>query len=226
MIEENMKTFHGDPQIKEKYLARVRAHRAADEIVKGQYWQEGKGCAVGCTIHSRQHDAYEKELGIPSELARLEDRIFEGLPNSKAKYFPEQFLEAIPVGVCLKNVGWKFCIFLLRENITRVAKLEISNDLKNQITDAILQVLAVHETAIESGEWDEGAAYSARAVARAAAEASWVAAAAEAAYAASAAANAAADAAAVAATETAIIARSDAYVRYKDELLRLLREAI
>ena len=59
-----MQAFHNDLKIKEKYLSRVRAHALADEIVKGKYWEGGKGCAVGCTIHGSQHKNYEKELGI------------------------------------------------------------------------------------------------------------------------------------------------------------------
>ena len=59
-----MKTFN--QKTKNKYIARVKAHAEADEIVKGTYWEYGKGCAVGCTIHSSDHDSYEKELGIPS----------------------------------------------------------------------------------------------------------------------------------------------------------------
>lgn len=55
-----MKSFHNDQKIKTKYLARVRAHQKADEIIKGQYWEDGKGCAVGCTLHSSNHNAYEK----------------------------------------------------------------------------------------------------------------------------------------------------------------------
>lgn len=84
----NMKAFHNDPKIKAKYLKRVRAHAKADEIVKGRYWEDGKGCAVGCTIHSSNHSAYETELGIPRILARLEDTLFENLPNVLAKTWP------------------------------------------------------------------------------------------------------------------------------------------
>ena len=83
-----MKAFHNDEKIKKKYLSRLRAHQKADEIVKGFYWEMGKGCAVGCTIHSSDHGAYETELGIPRWLAKLEDRIFEGLPNGRAKKWP------------------------------------------------------------------------------------------------------------------------------------------
>ena len=35
-------------------LKQLRAHAKADEIVKGLYWENGKGCAVGCTVRSSQ----------------------------------------------------------------------------------------------------------------------------------------------------------------------------
>ena len=96
--------FHGDPAIKRKYLARVRAHAKADEIIHGQYWRDGKGCAVGCTIHSDRHAAYETNLGIPEQIAHLEDTIFENLPNGEAQKFPERFLKAIKPGADLSLV--------------------------------------------------------------------------------------------------------------------------
>ena len=86
-----MKAFHGDKAVKEKYLNRVLAHQAADEIIKGKYWQGGKGCAVGCTIHSDDHYGYEHEIGVPAWLAFLQDKIFEGLPNAESKKFPADF---------------------------------------------------------------------------------------------------------------------------------------
>jgi hypothetical protein len=81
-------SFHGDQAIKDKYLARVRAHAAADEIIKGTYWQGGKGCADGCTVHSDSHDAYETEIGISWRLALVEDSLFERIPNAEAKLWP------------------------------------------------------------------------------------------------------------------------------------------
>jgi len=71
-----LRAFHGDPAIKAEYLARVTAHEQADEIIHGLYWEHGKGCAVGCTIHSDRHDAYETELGLPTWLAFFVDGIF------------------------------------------------------------------------------------------------------------------------------------------------------
>lgn len=40
----NMLRFHNDQSVKQKYLDRVMAHAAVDEIVKGKYWKKGKGC--------------------------------------------------------------------------------------------------------------------------------------------------------------------------------------
>ena len=34
--------FHGDNKIKDFYVNRVREHQENDEIVKGQYWENGK----------------------------------------------------------------------------------------------------------------------------------------------------------------------------------------
>ena len=115
MTVTKLLAYHGDPKIKRKYLARVRAHRKADELVKGRYWESGKGCAVGCTVHSSSHAAYETELGIPRELARLEDQIFERLDNGASKAWPEAFLQAPRVGADLSMVWPSFALWLLSE---------------------------------------------------------------------------------------------------------------
>lgn len=110
-----MKAFHNDPLIKEKYIQRIKAHTLADQIIKGIYWENGKGCAVGCTIHNSEHGNYEIELGIPIILARVEDGIFEKLPNELAKTWPLRFLESINVGADLSKIWDKFAIFLLTD---------------------------------------------------------------------------------------------------------------
>jgi hypothetical protein len=108
-----MLAFHGSEPTRRKYINRVKAHYKADEIIQGIYWENGKGCAVGCTIEGSDHGRYEVELGIPRMIARLEDRIFEGLTNGEAKKFPLRFLEAIKTGSDLSQVPWKFLIWLL-----------------------------------------------------------------------------------------------------------------
>jgi hypothetical protein len=112
-----MKAFHGKKEIKDEYLARVKAHAAADEIIKGTYWEEGMGCAVGCTIHGSDHGQYEVQLGIPRIIARLEDRIFEGLPLAQAKTWPLRFLKSIKVGADLSLIWDHFASRLLTDPI-------------------------------------------------------------------------------------------------------------
>lgn len=123
-----LKAFHGEVAIKEKYIGRVQAHAAADEIIKGSYWENGKGCAVGCTIEGSDHSRYESELGIPKELAYLEDVIFEELPNKEAMKFPLRFLNAVKVGSNLSLVVAKFVVWQFEDveyglkNIKEVAE--------------------------------------------------------------------------------------------------------
>ena len=108
-----MRAFHNDPAVRQKYLDRVEAHRKADELVHGQYWTGGRGCAVGCTIHSSDHRQYEAELGIPVEIAHLEDSLFERMPRANAQEWPGKFLAAIPLGADLSMVIPHFLYWVL-----------------------------------------------------------------------------------------------------------------
>jgi hypothetical protein len=201
--EEFMLAYHNDPTQKDAILAKLSAHRLADELVKGQYWENGKGCAVGCTIESGNHAEYEPRFGIPRILARLEDRIFEGLPNGSAKEWPEQFMGAIRPGADLSMVWPRFALWLLTEELPQFAKREKTK-------------LALSEVGVLYREWCETAKnpephrwVKARKTATAAATA---------AYDASAAAYAAASAAAYA-------AEGKAYQRFAEKLIELLEAA-
>ena len=141
-----MKSFHNDPLIKEKYINRLKDHYSADEIIKGQYWENGKGCAVGCTIHSRNHSNYETELGIPKVIARLEDNIFEKLPNELAKEFPLQFLSAINVGADLSNVWRYFTIWLLTDAEYGMLQFAKNKKVVQDIADAYLEDITMPVT--------------------------------------------------------------------------------
>jgi hypothetical protein len=217
-----MLAFHGKSEIKETYLARVRAHALADEIAHGFYWENGKGCAVGCTIHSGAHKNYETELGIPIMLARLEDRLFEGMSNGKSKEFPERFLSAIPVGADLSLVGWKFLHWLLTEEL-------VSSD-HPKVKDAIKRSADVLVPLTKGLPVDREEAIAARIEANCAASCASCAAAAAAAaaafYPAAAASFYPADAAAAAAAfYPAAAARSKSFSRMADKLIELISQA-
>ena len=222
--------YHNDPAQKAAILAQLAAHRAADELVKGQYWQYGKGCAIGCTLHSDDHAEYEPRFGIPLMLARLEDVIFEGLPNGDAQAWPERFMGAIPLGADLSRVGWKLLRWLLT---TPEVNPGIEHDL---VRDAVRCCVDVLAPLCEGRPVDESAAMSAaesaeragRNAASAAASAAWNAAnaARSAANAArSAARNAARNAARSAANAARSAARSAAWQKIADKLIVLVMEA-
>jgi hypothetical protein len=223
-----MLAFHGQSELKTQVLALLAEHREADRLVKGHYWECGKGCAVGCTLESIRrirgdaeiahgdHSAYEEYLGVPRALARLEDGLFENLPNGTAQGWPERFTSAIRPGADLSMVVPKFLHWLLSDpegGVQRAVK-----DRPKQKA-AINAVAALYARWIEQGtkpsvtEWREAR----RAADAAAAYAAYAAYAADAyaAYAAAAAADAA-DAAA---------ARSCERIRQADKLIELLEAA-
>jgi len=166
MSTQPLRAFHGDPAIKAKYLARVQAHAAADRLIQGTGWEEGKGCAIGCTLEAYDHTRYPIELGLPEWLARLEDSIFEGFPKDEAMVWPESFLEAIHPGADLEPVRHK----LAMRRIDRLTELqrgnlgehgEASDSVIHQTLSALEQVRRCHEAEAGGNVCDVPAAWSA-----------------------------------------------------------------
>ncbi len=210
-----MLAYHNDQAVKDKYLGRIVEHQKADHLVQGYgYWQGGKGCAVGCTIHGSNHQAYETEMGIPEMLARLEDTIFEGLATNLAREWPARFLSAVRPGSDLSLVGYKFMYWNLTENLV----LKDSDDKKVQA--AIVQCRAAIKQCADAicpltkgekiDESARSAAESAAESARSAAES----------------ARSAAESAAESARSAAWSAAwSAAYKKMADKLIELIEEA-
>lgn len=219
-----MLSFHNDPKIKKKYLARVLAHQKADEIFKRVYVdnEKRKYCAVGCTIHSSFHKKYENELGIPMILARLEDRIFENLPDDRAKIWPYEFLNCIHIGVDLSNIWPKFACWLLTDKKHGV--IQYANTKKQKEIIRLISDYYKNPEKITKEQWNTAAA---TAYVTYAAAASVYAAAAYYATAdrAAAAAGAAADSAAAAHDTAPVAKKSNIRIAQADKLLKLLKEA-
>ena len=96
---------------------RVKSHYLADEIIKGTYWENGKGCAVGCSLHSGKHKDGEAQFGVPDPIWRLLDNIFESLPNKEAKELPLRFSLALRDGADYSGVTGKFLFWLVDEEL-------------------------------------------------------------------------------------------------------------
>jgi hypothetical protein len=200
--------FHGEQAIKDKYLARVKWHREMDHLVQGTGYEKNgetiRACAVGCTLENYDHAQYEKELGIPEWLARVEDTIFEGLNEEKAMLWPERFLSAIKPGADLEKVKTPFLIFILEENIKTLDALPDMTDfpdVKNAISlsrEANKEMIRCHREGLDLSA-------AASAAESAAESAAW--------------------SAARSAASAARSAESAAYEKYADKLIELLEKA-
>jgi hypothetical protein len=230
--ETPLLAFHAKAAIKRKYLGRVAKHRKADQIIQGYgYWKDGKGCAIGCTLHGSDHAAYETELGIPIILAKLEDLLFENLPIEEARKWPERFLKAIAPGADLSLVWAKFALWLLidsKDGVINFARSDRSRAAIQQVGALYQRWAAGDKPAITEWQSARNLAASASAyAASASAYAASVAAASASASAASAsayAASASAYAASVAAASAAS-SRSKHYQKMADKLIEILEEA-
>ena len=193
-----MLAYHNDPTIKSDILAQLAKHRAADELVQGYgYWQDGKGCAVGCTLYSGDHMEYETRFGIPVMIARLEDCIFEWLPVEAARAWPERLMSSIAPGADLSRVGWQFLYWLLTDE-------QVNPGISHPtVRDAARQCADVIAPMTKGLPVDPSAAWSAESAAESAAwSAAW---------------------SAAGAAESA--AKSAAYVKMADKLITLIEAA-
>jgi hypothetical protein len=164
-----MKAFHGIEEIKQKYVERMKAHIAADELIRGIGWKDGKGCAIGCTIHAYRHPGYEILLGLPVWLAHLEDRLFEAVSEEYSRTFPLRFLEVIPVGVDVDRIKHKFLHFVVSD-AKQFARAEFT--YVHKTIDRVLELLLLSSV---SNEDLKAAASAARAAYHAADIAGWAA---------------------------------------------------
>ena len=158
-----MLSFHNDIEVKNKYIDRIKNHMMMDNIIQGTGWQNGKGCAVGCTLESYDHSRYPVELGLPEWLARLEDSIFEGLSKEESKKWPILFLESINIGVNVENVKHKLAILRLERLIEIQKKLLESSEKKQifvEVINSINLIKRCHELELNKSYCDWSAAWS------------------------------------------------------------------
>lgn len=173
-----MIAYHGKQTVKDDLIAQLIAHEEADEITQGTGWENGKGCAVGCTLHAYDHSQGPEKLGWPVWLLRLEDNLFEVMTPADAMGFPRRVAEVIPVGADLEPVRLRFLHWLLTDFLGRewpAGTIRVLDDMSALFARAIA---GDDPTAAEwdKAAWAAWAAWTARA-ARAArdARAAWTA---------------------------------------------------
>ncbi len=176
-----MKTFPLEP--KAFYIARLQQHMDADELIRGEGYENGRGCAVGCILNRYNHNAFEAELGLPEWFARLLDHLHENTSKSYWPTFAIRLLKSIPEGVDVEPVENKLLKFIQLGNIEHVKTLDIDTSLKTKIIGAIELVIqylvsnatqsAAYAAARSAADAARSAVYDADAAACIAAYASW-----------------------------------------------------
>lgn len=163
--------------------AEVAAHIAADQLIRGKYWDNGKGCFIGCLTHSDDPFPAFERFGLPVALLRLCENIFESLPDDEGKAFFASLPDAVERdGKDLSRVHWQFL----------AAELRALPKVKGNAQAVIDPVIDGMDLLARGQKWPEADAAAADAATYAAAAYASDAAAAYAAYAAADAADAAA----------------------------------
>jgi hypothetical protein len=154
-----MKAFTNTVVSKAELISVLEAHALADNFTKGQYWENGKGCAVGCSLehftqNNSDHREFERLFGIPKVIARLEDGIFEGLSNNDSKWWPLAFAQAIPEGADLSMVLPKFVVWLLGDKENGVIRHVKTDESKKAISDVVdLYIRKIEGEDVSKKEW-------------------------------------------------------------------------
>jgi hypothetical protein len=175
-----MLAYLNDPTLKATMMTSLRDHKRHDDFVRGKYWDAdlGKGCAVGCSLESigvpadqrGRHALYPELLGIPEQIAKLIDSLFENLPDPDYKSWPVRIMDAIPVGADLSHVPAEWLLWLLidkRHGVIQYATTDRQRKIIRDVADLYVRRLAGDEPTRD--EWsiyataNAAAAYAANA---------------------------------------------------------------
>ena len=127
----------------------VTEHVAANRVVQGQYWENNKGCFIGCLNHSDDPLGAEAKYGIPIMVQRIAESIFENLPADEAKSFFTALPDAIHSdGMDLSRVSWQFL----------ATELRLLPEQSNDIQAVIDPVIAGMDLLAAGQEWPDAPA--------------------------------------------------------------------
>ena len=98
----------------------IAEHIKADAVLAGTYWEDGKGCFIGCLTYSDDPSKVTERFGLPEPSVRIAEHIFEKLSRiekEKGINFFKDVGDAIGKdGKDLSKVHWVFLKDLL-ENL-------------------------------------------------------------------------------------------------------------
>jgi hypothetical protein len=168
-----MQAFHNSEEFKSELHALAIKHREQDQYIKGEYGKMNgkfKGCSVGCLVYNinqkegtdadfGDHAFLAEKLGVPEFICRLQDSIFENLPEPINTEWTERLINAIPVGANLEPILPRFLLRVL-DRLPETDQADVVASIKS--------VRDVLESWAETGTVDVEAARSAESAARSA----------------------------------------------------------
>jgi hypothetical protein len=154
----------------ETLLQMAKRHQAADMLRAGEYYDPstGKGCSIGCFNHDlgnapEDHRAFAKFAGIPLWAAKLQDRIFEGLPNKDRATWHVECIEAYQ-----HVTDWDKVLDLFLISILEGVKKHDKSNIVQPVIDLLKRRLAGEDVGKEIKRAADAAAYAAASAADAA----------------------------------------------------------
>lgn len=215
-----MLAYHNDSTLKDKIVSQMAEHRRLEQLIQGTGWEDGKGCMIGCALHSYDHSKLPEAIGVPESVGHLVDAIFEGLPPGEAEQFSDDFWSAVKTGSNLSQVADKFSLWILKDGGVRD---RASDDGKAAI-DTVISLLQRRLFGDEptGSDWESAARSAARSAAWSAA---WSAARSAAESAARSARSAAESARSAARSAEWSAAWSAEWKSYAEQILTIVKEA-
>jgi len=133
---------------KEEFVNEMKGHAKSDRLLRGRYWENGKGCAVGCGIESinhlkglkldhEEHSDFEEHLGWPEWFTRLEDTLFENVTPERSKTWPVEIAEAVNEGADLEKTKVPIIVMLLEHTLVSMGKCVFDREKNPDVVKAL-----------------------------------------------------------------------------------------
>ncbi len=134
-----MKSYLNSEKLKTDTLQKLKISIAQHKIEQtvSNYWEDGKGTAMGVISECDEGDTIAAQYGFPEQLLGIQNHIFKMLPTPQAEQFSVDFLERIPLGVDLNNVWKKYFIWLF---------VEVDNSLMDVLGHIDLARITIEKT--------------------------------------------------------------------------------
>ena len=165
----------GSQEIKDLTLEMLRADQEAHRIVQRHYWEDGKGCQLGCLTRKLDgtHAAVVDRFGFPLRVAYWLEAVFEGLPQGECEQWVIDSAEAIPIGADLSLAHHRLAVWLLGPDSPSSQGNQHETVSRAVAGARALHVRAANAESVDPDEWSAARSAAMSAARSAARSAAW-----------------------------------------------------